>query len=463
VKITDFIATDELLRILAKASRISGSAVRLESTDGVVVGARPDDGATDGQAEVRHKSVLLAHVRVCGGTRPQETAEWVAEEIRERHRSRAEVDDLAQHVSENYQELNYLFDVVQRLPPLTGMDTVGNCSGILQATTNLLEARRSWMLIGKDGSVDLVRIALVTGETPQRDSYGLDSGRPGPWEYAYRTGEAINAACLEDLPSGTDLRTDLGLCLPLLCTRLEADSKPLGVFCLAGKLRGDFFTSTEAKLVNTIGAYLASVLSNAHLYEKSRRLFIGAVTALANAIESRDEYTHGHVERVMQYAEAIGRELGFDREHLELLHVAALMHDLGKIGIPDEILKKRGTLSPEERKTIESHALVGPRILKGFGDLEPVIPWIQAHHERPDGTGYPQGLQGSAIPLEAQILAVADAFDAMTTTRTYHQAIPFDEGARRLLEGVGTQFSPQVVEAFLRSRVFSELPRTPGT
>jgi HD-GYP domain-containing protein (c-di-GMP phosphodiesterase class II) len=134
-----------------------------------------------------------------------------------------------------------------------------------------------------------------------------------------------------------------------------------------------------------------------------------------------------------------------------------MMHDLGKIGVPDQILLKEGTLTDQERELVQRHALVGPKILVGIRKLEPLVPWIRSHHERPDGTGYPYGLRGAEIPIEAQILAVADAFDAMTSDRSYRKAMSPEEAAERLLEGRGTQFFPEVVQAFLRTPGYRRL------
>jgi HD-GYP domain-containing protein (c-di-GMP phosphodiesterase class II) len=232
---------------------------------------------------------------------------------------------------------------------------------------------------------------------------------------------------------------------------MEADRQVYGILCFSGKPGSDFFPSTEVKLASAVAAYTASILSNARLYENVRSLFLGAIAALSNAIESKDEYTRGHVERVTRYAAAIAEKMGFEAERVELIRISAMMHDLGKIGVPDQILQKEGILTDQERAVMQRHALVGPRILEGIRNLEPLVPWIRGHHERPDGTGYPYGLRGAEIPIEAQIIAVADAFDAMTSDRSYRKAVSPEEAARRLLEGVGRQFSAEVVQAFLQT------------
>jgi putative two-component system response regulator len=175
------------------------------------------------------------------------------------------------------------------------------------------------------------------------------------------------------------------------------------------------------------------------------------ITLLMRAAEQRDTDTGDHIARVAGYVGVIARNLGFDPPYIQALTLASTMHDVGKIGVPDSILLKRGPLSPDERAEMEKHAERGRRILEGStSDVVRLAAEIaESHHERWDGTGYPDGLAAEEIPLEAAIVGLADSWDAMTTDRPYHRALTADEALAEIYGGRGTQFSPAVVDAFL--------------
>jgi HD-GYP domain-containing protein (c-di-GMP phosphodiesterase class II) len=174
------------------------------------------------------------------------------------------------------------------------------------------------------------------------------------------------------------------------------------------------------------------------------------VEALANALEAKDEETSSHARWITDLALRVGRELGLDGQALKRVELGALFHDIGKIGIPASILAKPGPLTDEERRLIETHPELGERILAPIDQLEQVRPIVRACHERFDGTGYPDGLSGEQIPLEARIIFACDAFHAMTSDRPYRSRLPVEEARRRLAAGAGSQLDPRVVEACLR-------------
>ena len=174
-----------------------------------------------------------------------------------------------------------------------------------------------------------------------------------------------------------------------------------------------------------------------------------AIEALAAVIDARDTYTRGHSHAVMEMSVAIGGKMGLSPDEIENLRSASLLHDLGKIGTPEEVLEKSTPLDPSERRLIEDHAGLGSQILKRVQQMNSVLPGVKHHHERYDGKGYPSGLSGKNIPLLARIIAVADSYDAMTSCRSYKKALTHEEAILEMRRCAGTQFDPDVVEAFI--------------
>jgi len=183
---------------------------------------------------------------------------------------------------------------------------------------------------------------------------------------------------------------------------------------------------------------------------KAKEAFFDVIASLAAALEARDPYTEGHSQRVSDYSLMIADRLGWDKEEKERIKKAALFHDLGKIGIPDIILHKKGRLTEEEYASIKKHGLISVKILKPLKDIAGILPWILHHHERWDGKGYPDGLKGDDIPLASQIIALADSYDAMTTARDYMPALSKDEAVREMLNNRSTQFNPDLVDIFVK-------------
>lgn len=212
------------------------------------------------------------------------------------------------------------------------------------------------------------------------------------------------------------------------------------------------------------GAYLYSlhILQDVTAKKKAEKelheLFMAALQSLASAIEAKSPWTRGHSERVAGYAVRIGAELGLADNDLEKLRIAALLHDIGKIGTYDAILDKSGKLTDAEYEAIKQHPGRGAEMLAPIRQMHDILPGVRGHHERFDGTGYPDGLKGEAIPLAARILAVADSFDAMTAERPYRTTPGTAQALEEFQRHTGTQFDPKVVEAFLRTAPPAALP-----
>jgi HD-GYP domain-containing protein (c-di-GMP phosphodiesterase class II) len=190
--------------------------------------------------------------------------------------------------------------------------------------------------------------------------------------------------------------------------------------------------------------------------------YVEFVGSLASALDARDPYTAGHSRRVSEYSLAIGRQLTLDSDQLDDLRIGALLHDIGKIGIPDKILQKAGSLTNEEFALLRQHPTIGRRILEGVKGFHPYLPIVELHHENWDGKGYPLGLEQSATPLQARIVKIADAYDAMTSDRPYRPGMSDAEAIRRLEESSGTEFDPIIVNAFVASGIHAQAQPSGG-
>lgn len=206
-------------------------------------------------------------------------------------------------------------------------------------------------------------------------------------------------------------------------------------------------------------ATLAGVaVQEERLREGLEDLFMSVIVSLTMALEAKDPYTEGHSVRVAAYSEAIGKQLGLPPTALDMIHRSCLLHDIGKIAVDETILAKKGRLNPMEREKMDMHVLIGEDILRPIALLHPLLPGVRHHHEQFDGRGHPDGLKGQEIPIEARIMAVADAFDAMTSSRPYREALPEEEALTELRRAAGAQFDPRVVAAF--EQIYPAVKRT---
>ncbi len=344
-------------------------------------------------------------------------------------------------------ELHAIFEIDKAITSAIDLETV--LQQIVQMSVGLMDAKISSIMLLDEESEELV-IAAAQGLS---ESYI----RKGP----IKVGESIaGRVILEGRPIAVyDIRQDPrhayaeqarleGLC-SLLSVPLNLKDRVIGVLNIYTD-EPHAFTPHEINLFTSLASQAAIAIENARLFESLEEIYIEVITAMASAIDARDAYTHGHSQRVTEYAVAIAEEMGLSPAEVDIIRNASILHDVGKIGIKEEILKKPGRLSEEERREMEYHPFIGTKILHSVRLLEPVMPLVYHHHERYDGTGYPDGLRGEEIPLGARIISVADAFESMTSDRPYRKAMPVEEAMAELRYNAGRQFDPRVVEVFAR-------------
>ena len=236
-----------------------------------------------------------------------------------------------------------------------------------------------------------------------------------------------------------------------ICPLIGAD-EVIGILILGEfhVVHGGPFSATGIRLVNAIATHSTTAIQRTVLHERLEENFLQTVVSLANAMDARDSYTRDHSQRMADIATKIGKAMKLSSNDIEALHWAAILHDIGKIGVPDEILNKKGPLTKKEWIIMKEHPIIGAQIVEPVKYLEAVSPIIRAHHERYDGTGYPYGLESEDIPLTSRILAVVDAYVAIRDERIYSKAHTHEEAVAELRRASGTQFDPRVVDVFCK-------------
>ena len=244
----------------------------------------------------------------------------------------------------------------------------------------------------------------------------------------------------------------VGISTPIRALAASTRAISRGEFHERAPVRGAAEISELAQTFNNMAGDIESFIARLkQAAEENRELFLGSIRMLAAAIDEKDPYTRGHSGRVAKFAVIVGQQLGLPAPELDKIRISALLHDVGKIGVDDNVLKKPGKLTPEEFDLMKQHPLKGANIMRPVAQLKEMLPGIELHHEHIDGAGYPHGLRGDAIPIMARIIAVVDTLDAMTTNRPYQTAMDLEFAMNKILALAGTKFDPAVVDALDRA------------
>lgn len=341
---------------------------------------------------------------------------------------------------------------------------------VLQDAVSVLDAQRGAiaLLNPKNGALE-VR-AISSGPTHASRSTKKPSGSRTIYshtlaERCLKKSESILFSNVESAEPNSEGSISEGRMASVLCVLLRTPRKALGILHLD---RGPFqnpFNKDDLVLADAMAAQISSGIECSMLLSKQRELFINTVTVLAQAVELRDVYTGGHTQRVTAMALMLANELGLGEKEISLVRTGTPLHDIGKIGIDDAILRKPGRLTAEEAEIMKQHTTKGAAIVELVPDLIDIIPIVRSHHERWDGRGYPDGLKNTEIALIARVVSLADSFDAMTSDRPYRKGMEFSLAFEEIAQGAGTQFDPTLVGSFLKLRqeITNYISNTPRT
>lgn len=355
------------------------------------------------------------------------------------------------------EQLNTLIEVASLVN--STLDTNEIRKRAIEAAVRLLEVEAGSLILIDHESGDLFFEVALGDKGEKVKEVRLRKGE-GIAGWVAEKGEAV---IVHDVQSDQRFSKAADICSAfktreILCVPVKSKDKIFGVLEAINKKQG-IFDNEDKETLMALANQVAIAIENANLYQELMETFYATAEALAETIEKRDPYTGGHTKRVLNYSYSIGEMLGLSKKELENLKLAAILHDVGKIGISDRILLKEGKLDPEEIKKMHLHPKYGAEILSHIKQLKDVIPSVRSHHERIDGSGYPDNLKGDDIPIIAKIISVADAFDAMTTDRPYRKAMSDKEAFAELKKYSGIQFEKDIVHAFINvtsDRRFSE-------
>lgn len=344
---------------------------------------------------------------------------------------------LAAEALDKYREVNLLFHIHEVIG--TTLDYKQIARHLVEEATKLVANSHGVLLTVEDKTDDLV---MVCGNIQRhRERLHAKQGIAGACLANKQADIVERVASSPHFMGETDF-------VSLMVAPVRTADLDLGVL-VVGSDHPAAFNANDLKLLITLAAHGAIILENVRLYDELRELFHSTVFALAETIEKRDPYTGGHTQRVMDYALITAEALGMLGKDFEDLRLSAVLHDVGKIAVRDAVLLKEAPLDRMEFDLMKRHTEHGADILNGSRHLRAIVDGVRFHHERFDGKGYNYGLSGEDIPLVARIIAVADAFDAMTTDRPYRKGMSFAIAAAELRKSCGTQFDPAVVDAFL--------------
>jgi len=354
-----------------------------------------------------------------------------------------ELFNLSAEIVRNYEELALLYDLSIKLSAQSDLDRI--CAIVADEVQSVLPVKNLSILLA-DAKTGILRSKIAAGRDGRRHPpFQLDPDR-GITGRVAQSGQPLIVCDVGQDPGFVPVGYPI---TSLLCVPMTLGRKTMGTINVSDKLDGKEFTTYELKLIMAIAAEAAVALENARLFFEVKDLFLSTVKSLVMAIDAKDPYTHLHSLRVSEVSAILSEEIGLPALEVEQIKLAALLHDIGKIGVSEQILLKPGKLTPHEWEAMKQHPLHSVQILEQVKQFSHLVKWVRHEHEHYNGAGYPDRLKGDAIPLPSRIIAVADAFDAITSDRYYRKGRSEETAVDVLQKDSGIQFDPEVIRAFV--------------
>lgn len=361
------------------------------------------------------------------------------------------------HLEKAVERLSTLYKIGLAINSTIDIDRLFNL--IVRTTTTALNASIGYTIL-YDEQKQLLNVITLIGNgkilAPQK---AIPLKNSGVSAWVIRNRQPILIEDIDKTPQ-FDRFSDLGYeRKTVICAPLILKDEIIGTISVVNKHDNSSFTHDEMEMLITIAAQASIAIKNATLYDEQQQTYLNTIQALVSAIEASDSYTRGHSERVTRYSLELGKRMNLSQDRLQILERAAILHDIGKIGVDLSLLHKEGKLTPGDIRELQQHPAIGMHILEPISFLKEVRVCIGQHHERYDGMGYPGRIKKDEQLLESRILTVADSFDAMTTDRPYRKGFSLEAAIEELQENAGTQFDPSIVEIFtelLEEGVFFE-------
>lgn len=354
-----------------------------------------------------------------------------------------EISSLSQEVARLYEELSTIWKLSSKLG--AGLDVDKICKVLADEVMNICPSENISIMLAEEEGDRRVLLPEV--------SLGRDSERASKMVLPLEKGFIKEACSKKDAITICDFKASDGFTYPInkiLIVPLIVEDEIIGAIIASDKLDGEEFYSTEIKLISSIASECAISIKKALLFDEIRQMLFSTAEAFSRAVEAKDPNTYGHSKRVSDYSAMLAKSLGLEPDMIDRVRLAALLHDIGKIGTPEVILDKETGLDPEETQRMRDHPSVGAYMIENIKKMRDISRWIYLHHEKWDGSGYPLGLKGEDIPIASRIIAVADFYDAITSDRPYRKAISKTEAIEVMRGLSGKHFDPAILDVFER-------------
>ncbi len=416
-----------------------------------------------------HRSVMLG-----------EMLSLFAEKHEAQRRSAEQMDMISNELAKTYEELVLLYKISTNMGIVEpdanflqmacdSLTDIVEVEGIAVLQEKMIDEEKRFVLVAGSGLIDINEEMTVTfyNRLLEAMSNGrealLDSEVDSPFKYEWasniRNMIAVPLCGKDKIRAGAagERTRQAGQDGTVTCRGPNVGNL-IGMMVAINRIDKQDFDSTDVKLFNSVASECAVFVENNRLFSELKELFIGSLKALTRSIDAKDRYTRGHSERVAfiskWLAERLGQQEGLDEEQVHKIYLAGLLHDIGKVGIDEAVLCKKGELTEQEQSRLRMHPSIGANILSGIKQMREIIPGVLCHHERMDGTGYPDELTGDEIPLVGKIVGLADCFDAMTSERVYRRVLTVEEAVAEIGRRLGTQFDEKVGRVFVDSDVY---------